>query len=152
MTSEEKIAALERKIKTLQMAYAGALADSILRYGRAGILDAIMEQKRDEQMKSAAAMAQRFGVTEPKQAFVNVQDLFGCADWVYEDTESGFTATCSNCILQALCKKTGADSPCMLYCLTPIEATIKGVSPHAEFVIEKTLWNDACCEVKVSYR
>jgi len=152
MTSEEKIAGLERKVKALQMAYTGALADSVLRYGKAGILDEVTKEKRDEQMKAGAALAGRFGVKEPKQAFVNVQDLFECADWAYEDTETGFTATCGNCMLCALCKKMGTDSPCRIYCLSPIEASIKGIKPDAEFAVKKTLWDDSRCEVKVSYR
>ena len=152
MNDEEKIAALERKIRALQMAYMGVLADSILRYGRAGILDEVTKQKRDEQMKTGSALAGILGVREPKQAFQNVQDFFGCADWVYEDTGTGFTAVCTSCTLLALCKKTGAGSPCRIYCLSPIEAAIKGVKLDAEFTVTKTLWDDARCEVNVSYR
>ena len=152
MTNGEKIAGLERKIRVLQMAYAGALADSVLRYSRAGILDELTKRKRDEQMKTSAILAERFGVKEPKQAFGNVQDLFDCAHWVYEDTETGFTAVCENCMLCALCKKMGAGSPCQIYCLSPIEASIKGINPNAEFAVTKTLWDDTRCEVKVSYR
>jgi len=152
MTSEEKIAGLERKIKVLQMSYTGVLADSVLRYSRAGILDEVTKQKRDEQMKTSAVLAERFGVKEPKQAFGNVQDLFNCADWAYEDTETGFSAVCGNCMLCALCKKMGTDSPCQIYCLSPIEASIKGIKPDAEFTVKKTLWDDSRCEVEVRYR
>ena len=37
MTSEERVAMLEQKLKTLQMFYAAVQADSTLRYGNAGI-------------------------------------------------------------------------------------------------------------------
>ena len=151
MISEERIAALERKIKTLQMSYTGALADSVLRYSRAGILGEVTEEKRGEQMKGGAALALRFGIKEPKQAFQNVQELYECADWVYEDTETGFVATCTNCMLAAMCKKTGSGSPCRIYCLSPMEAAIKGLKPDAEFAVNKTLWDDERCEVKVNY-
>ena len=152
MTNEERIAGLERKIKALQMAYAGALADSVLRYSQFNILDRVCKGKRDEQMKTGAVLAARFGIKEPKQAFGNLQDLFGCADWVFEDTETGFTAVCGNCMLCALCKKMGTESPCLIYCLSPIEASIKGIKPDAQFELIKTLWDDTQCEVKLSYR
>ena len=152
MASEEKIAALERKIKALQMSYAGALADAVLRYGRAGILDELTNAKRDEQMKGGPALAARLGIKEPKQAFQNVQELYECADWEYKDTETGFVAACANCMLQALCKKMGSGSPCRIFCLSPIEAIIRGLKPDAEFKVEKTLWEDEQCEVEVNCR
>jgi hypothetical protein len=58
MSNEEKIAFLEQKVKTLQIYYSAALADSTLRYGKAGILDKIIEQKRNEQMNTGSALAQ----------------------------------------------------------------------------------------------
>ena len=149
MSNEEKIAILEQKIRILQMLYAAALADSALRYGKAGILDEIADQKRAEQIDAGAALAQRFGVKEPKQAFEKVQEIYGCASWVYEDKENGFRAACANCMLCALSKKMGPYSPCRIFCLSPIEAMIKSVDPDAEFTVEKTLWGGDECSVMV---
>jgi hypothetical protein len=60
---------MEQKVKTLQMLHAAALADSVFRYGKAGILDEVTEQKRAEQMKSGAALAERFGVKDTKRYY-----------------------------------------------------------------------------------
>ena len=139
----------EQKVKTLQMLYAAALADSTLRYGNAGILDEVTAQKRAEQMRTGTSLSERFGVKEPKQAFEKVQDIYGCANWVCEDTDKGFNAVCTNCMLCALSKQMGAYSPCQVHCLSPIEAMIKGVNPRAEFAVEKTLWGSDKCVVQV---
>lgn len=141
---------LEQKMKTLQMYYAAALADSTLRYGDAGILDKITRQKRDEQMKAGAALAERFGVKEPKQAFEKTQDVYGCANWTCEDTDDGFIATASNCMLCAISKKMGTYSPCQIHCLSPIEAMAKAVAPSIDFITEKTLWSDDRCVVYIN--
>ena len=152
MTSEEKVVMLEQKLKTLQMFYAAVQADSALRYGNAGILDHVTEQKHAEQVKTGAVSAERLGIKEPKQAFLKTQDTFGCANWVCEDTVNGFIATCTSCMLCVISKKMGNYTPCQIHCLSPIEAMIKGVNPNTEFSVEKTLWNDDKCLVKVSTR
>lgn len=149
MSNEEKIAILEQKISTLQTLYAAALADSALRYGKTGILDEVTDQKRTEQMSSGAAMAERFGVKEPKQAFEKIQEIYGCASWICEDTDNGFRVACANCMLCEMSKKMEAYSPCRIFCLSPIEAMIKGVNPDAEFTVETTLWDGDKCSVKV---
>ena len=143
---------LEQKLKTLQMYYAAALADSTLRYGKAGILDKVIEQKRDEQMKNGAALAERFGVKEPKQAFEKTKEMYGCANWFCEDKEDGFIATATNCMLCALSKRMGASSPCQIHCLSPIEAMVQGVNPGAAYKVEKTLWDNDKCVVMVTYK
>lgn len=143
---------LEKKLKTLQMYYAAALADSTLRYGSAGILDKVTEQKLNEQINAGASLAERFGVKEPWQAFEKAQELYGCANWSREDTDNGFVAVCTNCMLCAISKKMGPYSPCKIHCLSPIEAMAKAVAPDADFVTEKTLWNDEKCIVRVVFK
>ena len=149
MNNEEKILFLEQKLKTLQMYYAAALADSILRYGREGILDKVAEQKKAEQMNGGAETAMRFGVKEPKQVFEKVQDLFGCANWVCTDTENGFEAVTKSCMLCAISRKMGNFSPCQIYCISPIEAMMKGVAPNSKFTVMDTLWNSFECKIRV---
>ncbi len=143
---------LEQKLKTLQIYYAAALADCTTRYGNEGILEKITEQKRVEQGKAGASLAERFGVKEPWQAFEKTQEVYGCADWVRVDTENGFAAVASNCMLCAISKKMGPHSPCQIHCLTPIETMLKAVAPNMEFIVEKTLWNGDQCSVKVELK
>jgi len=151
VTNEERITILEQKLKTLQLFYAAALADTVARYGNEGILDKITAQKREEQMKNGAGLAARFDITGPKQAIEKTRDTYGCADWVCTDTSSGFNAVASNCILCAISKKTGQFSPCQIHCLSPLEAMIKGISPGAEFSVAGTLWDSDKCEINISF-
>ena len=151
MTNEERNTILEQKLKTLQLYYAAALADSVVRYGNEGILDKITEQKRAEQMKNGAGLAARLGVTEAKQAIENTRDAFGCADWFCTDTDSGFEAVASRCTLCAISKQMGRFSPCQIHCLSPMEAMMKGISPNIEIEYIGTLWDSDKCKVLVKF-
>jgi hypothetical protein len=150
MTSEEKVLLLEQKLKTLQMYYAAALADSTLRYGKAGILDEVAEQKRTDQMKNGTSLSERFGIRESWDVFLKTADIYGCADWVCKKTNDGFVVTASRCMLCAISKKMGNYSPCKIHCLSPIEAMLKGIVLEAEFEAEKTLWDSDKCKVNVT--
>jgi len=140
----------EQKLKTLQMYYAAALADTTLRYGKAGVLDEVALQKRVEQISTGSVLAERFGVKEPQDAFLKTADMYGCADWSCVNTDIGFTATANNCMLCAISKNMGSTySPCQIHCLSPMEAMLKGVASGAEFVVEGTLWDADKCRVSV---
>ena len=149
MTDEERITALEQQVKTLQLTYASALADAVVRYGNEGILDKITEQKRAEQMRNGASLASRLGVTEPKHAIEKTRDMFGCANFVCTDAHDGFEAFATNCMLCSISKQMGKFSPCQMFCLSPFEAMIKGVSPDAKFDVVSTLWDSEKCVIKV---
>ena len=150
MSNEERIAALEQKLKTLQLGYAAALADSVVRYGNEGILDKITEQKRSEQMRNNAGLAARFGVSEPKQAIEKTRDTYGCANFVCTDTSGGFEAIATSCLLCSISKQMGGRfSPCRIHCLSPMEAMVKGVSPDSDFRVISTLWESDKCVIKV---
>lgn len=151
MTNEEKVLMLEQKLKTLQMYYAAALADSVIRYGNEGILDKVTEQKKSEQMRGGASLAARFGVAEPKKAFEKTADTYGCANWVCTDTDSGFEAVATSCMLCAISKRMGQFSPCQIHCLSPIESMLKGVAHDAEFTVTDTLWDSDKCRVVVNF-
>ena len=150
MSNEERITTLEQKLKTLQVGYAAALADSVVRYGSEGILDKITGQKRSEQMQSGAGLAARFGVSEPKQAIEKTRDTYGCANFVCTDTSGGFEAIATSCLLCSISKQMGGRfSPCRIHCLSPMEAMIKGVSPDSDFSVISTLWDSDKCVIKV---
>jgi hypothetical protein len=149
--SSVKLAEMGKKLKTLQMYYAAALADTTLRYGKGGILDDVTTEKRVEQMKTGASLAERFGIKEPQDAFLKTAETYGCADWVCEKTENGFEAVAYNCMLCAISKKMGSVySPCQLHCLSPMEAMLKGIAPEAEFVVASTLWDGDKCVARVT--
>lgn len=140
----------EAKVKTLQMVYAGALADATLRFDRQGVKEAVEAEKRAEQLASGKMRAAQMGIDRPDEVFLKLKDLFGCADWRIEKLEEdGFSATAEHCLLSAMAKKMNTSSPCKLYCLDPIEGMVKGLKPDIVFEVKSTCYEGSRCLVKV---
>lgn len=138
------------KVRTLQVIYAGALADSVLRLGIEGVLEKVTQQKRKEQLIVGKARAAQMAMTSPEDVFTKLSDLMGCADWnVTPNEKGGFTATASRCMLCAITKKLGAQSPCHIYCLDPMEGMIKGLDENVDFDVQCTLYEGAQCHVAI---
>jgi len=148
----EKQENLEHKIKKLQLLYAAALADAVYYYGSEGILERVTKLKKSDQLKNGKNLATRFEMSEPKHAFEKTRDTYGCADWICQDTDSGFEAIAKNCMLCSISKAKGNYSPCQVFCLSPIEAALKGIAPDSEFNLIGTLWNSAECKVKITLK
>ena len=140
-----------KKLQMLRTFYAGALADSVLRFDRKGILDEVTAEKRREQLAGGKARAAQLGIPDAQSVFDVLCSIFGCADWKTEANESGFTATASRCMLCAFAKRLGTQSPCNIYCLDPMEGMVKGLEEGAAFQVESTLWTDGQCRVAVKY-
>ncbi len=140
---------LEQKVKLLQMIYAGALADSVFRMGNEGILEKVTSEKREEQIKTGKYRAAQFGIEKPKEVFLKLSELFGCADWAVESENEDFKAEATKCMLCAMAKKMGAQSPCNIFCLDPMEGMIRGIDPNYSFNTAETLWTGHKCEVNL---
>ena len=141
---------MEKKVKLLQGMYAGVLADAVLRMGREGILQKITEEKKAEQMQNGKVRAMQMGITKQQDVFEVLSDIFGCANWKTTDTNYGFTAEATGCMLCSLAKRMEAQSPCNIYCLDPMEAMIKGIDDNANYTVHETLWEGQKCQVEVS--
>lgn len=140
---------LERKVKLLQIVYAGAMADSALRMGKEGILEKVTAEKREEQMLTGKIRAAQFGIGKPEEVFTKLAELFGCANWTVESNNEGFTAEATGCMLCTMAKKIGAQCPCNIHCLDPMEGMVKGVDPGLTYDVVETLWSSNKCKVDV---
>jgi|LAHS01.1.fsa_nt_gb predicted ArsR family transcriptional regulator len=140
---------LEQKFKLLQAIYAGALADSVLRMGKEGILEKVTSEKREEQMITGKFRTTQFGIEKPEEAFLKLSELFGCANWAVENESGGLTAEATKCMLCAMAKKMGTQCPCNIYCLDPMEGMIRGINPNFTFNVIETLWSGQKCKVNV---
>jgi len=140
-----------KQVQLLQMAYAGALADTVLQFGKEGVLDSVIERKHAEQLATGKMRLGSFGITKPEDVFLNLSEIFGCAQWeISGSTAEGFVAQNSVCKLCAIARRIGAPSPCRLYCLDPMEGLLKAVKPDAVYMVEETLWEAKKCVVRVS--
>jgi hypothetical protein len=139
----------DEKVRVLQAAYAGALADAVLRMNRYGILPKVTEEKRSEQMRTGKAKAAQFGITRPEEVFSRLTEIFGCANWEITAAAGGFSAETKSCKLCAIAKSIGAPGPCDAYCLDPMEGMVKGLAPGVQFAVIETLWDGSKCRVEV---
>lgn len=140
-----------KKLKMLQMFYAGALADSAFRMGKGGILEAVTAEKKMEQLATGAVRAQQLGIQRPEEVFVVLPEIFECADWKVKSSTTGFIAEATRCTLCAMAKKMGTENPCEIYCLDPMEGLVQGVRPGADYRVDSTLWTGQKCQVEVKY-
>lgn len=139
----------DQHIRLLQLAYANVLADAVLQMTIEGVLERVTERKRQEQIEQGAAKAANFGITSPEDVFTALGTAFGCTTWTVTPRGDGVEAETGSCLLCALAKQKGADSPCRLYCLDPIVGMVKGLDPGAEMKVHETLWNGSACRVEV---
>jgi hypothetical protein len=138
-----------KQVQVLQMAYAGALADTVLQMGREGVLESITSRKYQEQLSSGKMRAAQFGITKPDEAFLKLYEIFGCSNWQITPDDNGFSAQASTCMLCAFAKKMGAPSPCNIYCLNPMEGVVKALKSDAVYEVEETLWDGTKCTIRV---
>lgn len=133
--------------KKLQAIYAAQLADTTLQFTKHGILDKVTADKRAEQMKFGGIKAKQMGIQTKEEVFIILSDLFGCANWVLNEEQG--TAKATGCMLCSMAKKMGAESPCRLYCLDPMEGMVKGIEKDAEFDVVSTLWDKNECLINI---
>jgi hypothetical protein len=140
----------KKQVQVLQLAYAGALADTVLQFSRQGVLARVVEHKREEALANGRARTTQFGVTTLDGVFSTLAEIFGCAPWtISEGGADGFVAVSKSCRLCAIAKKIGAPSPCRPYCLDPMEGMIKALKQDASYQVEETLWDGGQCRIKV---
>lgn len=53
------------------------------------------------------------------------------------------------CMFCAMAKKMGAQSPCNIYCMDPMEGMIKGIAQGLTYDVLETLWSGSRCKVEV---
>lgn len=138
------------KVKALQAAYAGALADMVLRVGREGVLDKVTADKKAELAQTAALRVKQMNVQKPEDVIVNTSALFGCANWTVTERDGGFSAEATQCMLCAIARRLGAPSPCRIYCLDPMEAMIRAADPSLDVRTEGTLYDGPSCRLEAA--
>lgn len=138
------------ELMVMRNAYVALAVDTVKRYDQHGILEAVTEEKKRELPVVAQHMTQAFGMTTVEEVFEKMVAIFECANWKVTKTETGLRAVARECKMGAMAKAQGVTSPCMIYCLNPLEAMIKAVAPEATFTVQSTLYEGSCCWVEVT--
>lgn len=139
----------EQTLNLLRLIYAGALTDAALQFEKEGVLDNVTARKRQEQLETGAIKARQFGITRISDVFTKLPEIFDCAIWEYSESETVLKALCRSCKMAAFAKKSGGN-PCNIYCLDPMAALVKAVSPGSSWKAESTLINSDACRVTVT--
>jgi hypothetical protein len=140
---------MEQDLKTLQLFYASALADSVYHYNNAGILSLVTEKKAGQQALTAASQLKQLKISTPEQLFELFSRTFGCIKWDVKTSSDKVLASGNHCLLCSLAKKMQTAQPCFIYCINPLKAMLKAMEPSYKLEVEHTLWDSNYCEFKV---
>ncbi len=139
----------EKRLKMLQLFYAGVLADSVRRYSDAGILNAVEAQKEKEQRMAAKGQLAQLQISTPAEIFKMFSEVFGCISWDIEETDDKLTARGNSCLLCAIAKKMNLPKPCNIYCINPVRAQAESLDGGYRLNVGSTLWESDKCEFVV---
>lgn len=143
----------ERKLAIMQNTYAAMLAEAVNTYRRLGAQEAVEAAREQRLAQTAALMNAQLGVASVPDVFTVMAGVFGCANWVVEQTADGYAATATSCKLCALSKKLGGANACNGWCLNPMRAMAQAADGSvAEFAVHSTLMEAGCCRVTVRMR
>jgi hypothetical protein len=136
----------EKRLKMLQLFYAGVLADSVKRYSEAGLLSSVEAQKEKEQKMAAKGQLAQLQITTPAEIFRLYSEVFGCIPWNISENETRLTARGYSCLLCAIAKKMDLSKPCHIYCINPVRAQIEALEGGYGLKVASTLWESDSCE------
>ena len=139
----------EKRLKMLQLFYAGVLADSIRNYSEAGILGIVESRKEMEQRLAARGQLAQLNIRTPGELFKTLSGIFGCISWNIEEEPELTKATGTSCLLCAIAKKMDLPKPCNMYCINPVRALAEGISEGNQLNVISTLWESDKCEFEV---
>ena len=140
---------VDRNLFIMRNLYIGLLAETMARYAKAGVLEEIEKEKRNNSLAMGGTNAKVLGATTLAEVFTGPASVVECASWDVTQTAGGVKAVCTGCKLVGMCKKLNTPSPCRMYCLNAIEGMVKAIKRDAEFNVESTLWDGASCIVEV---
>ncbi len=140
----------DRKLKLLQLFYAGVLADATDNFEKFGIREAVTEKKVTEQMVMARGQRVQMGIETPEQLLRTSSDIFGCITWDVTVGHDTVTGEGSSCLLCAIAKKRGIARPCHMYCINPMTAMAATLEPSCTLTVRETLWDGDRCRFEIA--
>ena len=143
---------IEKRLAVLQNTYAASIAETVSTYDKLGVLENIVDKRRDRQSKTASYINQQLVIESIEDIFSRLSEVYGCANWEVEKKEDGYVASTTSCKLCALSKRMGGANPCYGWCLDPMIAMLSDVSgiDRTNINIESTLMKGDCCRVHIN--
>jgi hypothetical protein len=134
-----------KDIQTLQLLYAGSLADLVQIICDNGLLEIVSAQKQIENNLAAPARVREFRFTKPADVFKFYSDIIGFVKWESVTNVNGYTFTAKNCKLKDIASYLLIDSPCDLCCITPIKSLCSALKVPYQVEASQTLWESKSC-------
>jgi hypothetical protein len=143
---------IEKRLAMLQNTYAASIAETVNTYDKLGVLESIVNGRRERQPKTASYINQQLAIRSIEDVFSRLSEVYGCANWAVQKKEDGYVATATSCKLCALSKRMGGANPCYGWCLDPMIAMLSDVSgiDRANMNVESTLMEGDCCKVHIN--
>ena len=143
---------IEKRLALLQNTYAASIAETVNTYDKLNALNAIVAKRKERQAQTTTYLNEQLSIKTVEDVFCNLSQIYGCANWIIEKTEKGYTATATSCKLCALSKRLGGANPCNGWCLDPMFALILALDKMsgAKLVVESTLLTGDCCKVLIN--
>jgi hypothetical protein len=135
----------EKRLKLLQLFYAGVLADSVSNYENFGIREKVTFKKAAEQEIMARGQIAQLGFKTPEDLFKGFSEIFGCIDWKLNRNDNSFYAEGNSCLLCAISKKINSAEPCNIYCINPMRSLLRNMNPSFTLDVKQTLWESDKC-------
>ena len=141
---------MSKELKTLQLFYASALADSVYHYNKSGILNLVTEEKRKTQALTSGSQLKQLGISTPEELFEFFSKVFGCIEWNYQESDGELIASGKHCLLCGLAKKMQTAQPCYIYCINPFREMLNAMTPSYKLSVDETLWDGEKCVFKLT--
>lgn len=139
----------EMKNDVLRQVLFMTMVNSLKNYEQNGILEKVVQEKIEQDLREGPAKVQHYGLTSAEQFLQFSTDTFACAHWAFERDAQGVTATTKGCVVCGMAKQAGAPSPCELTCISPVRGVIKGLNPNNQFEVKETLWESDRCVFRI---
>jgi len=139
----------EKRLKLLQLFYAGALADATGNYDKYGIIEQVTEKKAIEQKLVAQGQLAQLEIDNPEKLFESFTEIFGCIRWQVEKQGDNLIARGNSCLMCAIAKRMDIAQPCSIYCINPLSALVSALENEYELKVNETLWLGNKCEFEL---
>ncbi|MGE5680766.1 MAG: hypothetical protein ACM34K_07790 [Bacillota bacterium] len=135
----------KKRIKTLQLNYAGLMAEMVSLCDKYEILSSVLKQSSIEHKLAAPAKIVRYKLKAPEDVFKLYSELFGFAIWESETAPEGIIFSAKDCKLKSISKILNSAKPCELCCINPLKSLCDALKNNYNIEVKKTLWEDDQC-------
>lgn len=144
---------IEKRLTMLQNTYAASIAETVNTYEKLKVIETIVQRRKERQALTAPYMNQQLGIQNIEDVFCTLSEIYGCANWTVQKTDSCYTATATSCKLCAMPKKMGGANPCNGWCLDPMIAMLCDlIEIDSKLItVQSTLMNDNCCKISINH-